>query len=76
MKSIKTEARSGAINNHNNYIVSHPMDKQNDAITNFVRWIKSARTFRKNTKKVGSRRLDIFINELKIEKYERQRIFK
>ena len=61
MKSIKTEARSGAINNHNNYIVSHPMDEQNDTMTNFVRQIKSARTFRKNTKKSGQQKIRHFL---------------
>ena len=36
-KSMKTEARIGAIENHNNHIVAHPKNKENKKITNVVR---------------------------------------
>ena len=37
IKAIKTEARGGAIENYNNYLVAHATNEENDTITNVVR---------------------------------------
>ena len=57
VKSIKIETRSGAIENYNNYADTHSMNEEIDTIKSMVRWFKSARFFRKNTRK--SRQQDI-----------------
>ena len=70
VKVIKTETRSGEIENYNNHIVDHPTNQDNGTITTMVMWVKIARMFREKTRKVGSR---TSINELKRETHEKQR---
>ena len=66
-KAIKIEARSGVIENYNNHIVAHMTNEEKDTIEIMIRWVKSARVLRKNTRKVGNRKLGIFINDLRRE---------
>ena len=36
VKGIKSEVRSGAIDNYNNHIVAHPKNEESDTITNMI----------------------------------------
>ena len=53
MKSIKEEASKGVITNFNNYVNAHPISEEIDTMQNMIRWVKSARVFKKNTNKSG-----------------------
>ena len=53
IKAIKIEARSRVIKNYNNCTSAHPIREEIGAIKRMVRWVKSARVFRKNTRKSG-----------------------
>ena len=53
IKEIRVEARSEVIRNYNTYVNARPINEETDIITNVVRWVKSARVFKKNTRKSG-----------------------
>ena len=50
MKEITNEARSSMIENFNNCIDVHPMNKDGEPIINMIQWVKSTRVFRKSKK--------------------------
>ena len=57
IKIIKIETRSRVIKNYNNHENTRPIGEVIGTIKNVIRWVKSARVFRNNTRK--SRQQDI-----------------
>ena len=51
--AIKNEARSGVIEHFHNHAVAHQTNEEGESIENMIQWVKSARMFRKNTRKSG-----------------------